>query len=68
MKFNVQCPRCHGTGKNLTTCPTCHGEGTVTKTEPLEVRIKAARATGSAFVSPAKATPAPTAARPAIST
>ncbi len=41
MKFNVQCPRCHGTGKNLSTCPTCHGEGTVTKTEPLEVRIKA---------------------------
>src|SRR5262249_34996953 len=41
MKFNVQCPRCHGTGKNLTTCSTCHGEGTVTKTEPLEVRIKA---------------------------
>ncbi len=41
MKFNVQCPRCHGTGKNLATCPTCHGEGTVTKTEPLEVRIKA---------------------------
>jgi molecular chaperone DnaJ len=40
MKFNVQCPRCHGTGKNLTTCPTCHGEGTVSKTEPLEVRIK----------------------------
>src|SRR5215831_11348711 len=41
MKFSVQCPRCHGTGKNLSTCPTCHGEGTVTKTEPLEVRIKA---------------------------
>jgi molecular chaperone DnaJ len=41
MKFNVQCPRCHGTGKNLTTCPVCHGEGTVTKTEPMEVRIKA---------------------------
>jgi len=40
MKFNVQCPRCHGTGKNLTTCPTCYGEGTVSKTEPLEVRIK----------------------------
>src|SRR5579864_6486891 len=36
MKFNVQCRRCHGTGKNLTTCPTCHGEGTVSKTEPLE--------------------------------
>jgi molecular chaperone DnaJ len=40
MKFNVQCPRCHGTGKNITTCPICHSDGTVTKTEPLEVRIK----------------------------
>src|SRR5215468_7633501 len=40
MKFNVQCPRCHGTGKNLSSCPTCHGEGTVERTEPLEVRIK----------------------------
>ena len=41
MKFNVTCPRCHGTGKNISTCPVCHGEGTVSKTEPLEVRIKA---------------------------
>jgi molecular chaperone DnaJ len=41
MKFNVQCPRCHGTGKNISVCPTCHGEGTVGRTEPLEVRIKA---------------------------
>jgi len=41
MKFNVQCPRCHGTGKNISTCPVCHGEGTVDRTEPLEVRIKA---------------------------
>lgn len=40
MKFNVQCPRCHGTGKNISTCPTCHGEGTIERTEPLEVRIK----------------------------
>jgi molecular chaperone DnaJ len=40
MKFNVQCPRCHGTGKNISTCPTCHGEGTVERVEPLEVRIK----------------------------
>jgi molecular chaperone DnaJ len=40
MKFNVQCPRCHGTGKNLSTCPVCHGESTVARTEPLEVRIK----------------------------
>ncbi|MBS1853318.1 MAG: J domain-containing protein [Acidobacteria bacterium] len=41
MKFNVPCPRCHGTGKNVSTCPTCHGEGTVNRMEPLEVRIKA---------------------------
>ncbi len=40
MKFNVACPRCHGTGKNLTTCPECHGDGTISRTEPLEVRIK----------------------------
>jgi molecular chaperone DnaJ len=41
MKFNTTCPRCHGTGKNISTCPTCHGEGTVERVEPLEVRIKA---------------------------
>jgi molecular chaperone DnaJ len=41
MKFNVPCPRCQGTGKNISTCPTCHGEGTVSRTEPMEVRIKA---------------------------
>jgi molecular chaperone DnaJ len=40
MKFNVTCPRCHGTGKNVSTCPVCHGEGVVSRTEPLEVRIK----------------------------
>jgi molecular chaperone DnaJ len=41
MKFNVPCPRCHGTGKNISTCGACHGDGTVERTEPLEVRIKA---------------------------
>jgi len=40
MKFNVTCPRCRGTGKNISTCPDCHGEGVVERTEPLEVRIK----------------------------
>ena len=54
MKFNVPCPRCHGTGKNLTTCPTCHGEGTVTKTEPLEVRIKAGTRDGQRIRLPGK--------------
>ena len=46
MKFNVPCPRCHGTGKNISTCATCHGEGTVERTEPLEVRIKAGTRNG----------------------
>ena len=41
MKFNVTCPRCHGSGKNVSPCPVCHGEGVVNRTEPLEVRIKA---------------------------
>ena len=41
MKFNVTCPRCHGTGKNISTCPVCHGEGSVERTTPLEIRIKA---------------------------
>jgi len=54
MKFNVQCPRCHGTGKNLTTCRTCHGEGTVTKTEPLEVRIKPGTRDGQRIRLPGK--------------
>jgi molecular chaperone DnaJ len=41
MKFNVTCPRCGGSGKNVSACPVCHGEGVVARTEPLEVRIKA---------------------------
>src|SRR5437588_10645006 len=46
MKFNVTCPRCHGTGKNVSTCPVCHGEGVVNRTEPLEVRRKAGKRAG----------------------
>ena len=41
MKFNVPCPRCGGTGKNVSPCPVCHGEGVIGRAEPLEVRIKA---------------------------
>ena len=40
MKFNVQCPRCHGSGKNVSTCRACGGDGVVERAEPLEVRIK----------------------------
>jgi molecular chaperone DnaJ len=40
MKFNVSCPRCHGTGKALSVCSVCGGEGTVARAEPMDVRIK----------------------------
>jgi molecular chaperone DnaJ len=46
MKFNVQCPRCQGTGKNRVTCPTCHGEGVIRRTESFEVPIKAGTRNG----------------------
>jgi molecular chaperone DnaJ len=54
MKFNVTCPRCHGTGKNISTCPVCHGEGTVERSEPLEVRIKAGTRDGQRIRIPGK--------------
>jgi molecular chaperone DnaJ len=41
MKFNVQCPRCGGSGRIQQGCPTCHGEGTVHRRDSLEFRIKA---------------------------
>ena len=54
MKFNVQCPRCHGTGKNVSVCPVCGGEGTVNRTEPLEVRIKPGTRDGQRIRIPGK--------------
>jgi molecular chaperone DnaJ len=41
MKFNIECPVCHGTGKAPAGCPTCSGQGTVAKQETVEFRIKA---------------------------
>ena len=41
MKFDIQCPRCGGTGRVSSNCPTCHGEGVVDRTENVEFRIKA---------------------------
>jgi len=41
MKFKIACPRCGGSGKLETECTTCDGEGTVSRTETVEVRIKA---------------------------
>jgi molecular chaperone DnaJ len=41
MKFKISCPRCGGSGKLDSECATCDGEGTVSRTEVVEVRIKA---------------------------
>ena len=41
MKFNIACPRCHGTGRVAHACATCRGEGTLQRSEPIEFRIKA---------------------------
>jgi molecular chaperone DnaJ len=54
MKFNVACPRCGGSGKNVSACPVCHGEGVVSRTEPLEVRIKAGTRDGQRIRIPGK--------------
>src|SRR5712691_11817342 len=54
MKFNMSCPRCHGTGKNISTCSVCHGEGSIERTEPLEVRIKAGTRDGQRIRIPGK--------------
>jgi molecular chaperone DnaJ len=54
MKFNAPCPRCSGTGKNISPCAACHGEGLVSRTEPLEVRIKAGTRDGQRIRIPGK--------------
>jgi molecular chaperone DnaJ len=54
MKFNTPCPRCHGSGKNVSNCPNCHGEGSVERTEPLEVRIKPGTRDGQRIRIPGK--------------
>jgi molecular chaperone DnaJ len=41
MKFNIPCPKCNGTGRVSNACSTCHGEGVVSRSEPVEFRIKA---------------------------
>jgi molecular chaperone DnaJ len=40
MKFNIPCPKCNGTGRVSDACSTCHGEGVVSRSEPVEFRIK----------------------------
>lgn len=47
MKFNLQCPRCNGTGRLKNACPTCRGEGRLSRSDSVEVRIPAGVASGT---------------------
>ena len=47
MKFNLQCPRCGGTGRLRNACPTCRGEGLVAKPDTVEARIPPGVSTGT---------------------
>jgi molecular chaperone DnaJ len=47
MRFNVTCPRCHGTGRLRTICRACGGEGRVTRADTLDIRIPAGVQSGS---------------------
>lgn len=54
MKFNIQCPRCGGSGRISDACPTCHGDGLVYRTESIEFRIKAGTRDGQRIRLPGK--------------
>jgi molecular chaperone DnaJ len=54
MKFNLACPRCGGSGKARSLCPICGGAGVLTRTEPLEVRIKSGTRDGQRIRIPGK--------------
>ncbi|NUQ29497.1 MAG: molecular chaperone DnaJ [Acidobacteriaceae bacterium] len=47
MKFNLQCPRCGGTGRLRNACPTCRGEGRVARQDTVDVRIPQGVSSGS---------------------
>ena len=47
MKFNLQCPRCGGTGRLKNACPTCRGEGRLSRGDSVEVRIPAGVSSGT---------------------
>lgn len=47
MKFNLQCPRCGGSGRLKNICVPCKGEGRIAKPDSVEVRIPAGVSAGS---------------------
>ena len=47
MRFQINCPRCGGSGRLRTLCRNCGGEGRVRRAETLDVRIPPGAQTGS---------------------
>jgi molecular chaperone DnaJ len=54
MRFNINCPRCGGTGKLRNACPTCGGDGRVARPETVEIRIPPGARNGSRLRVPGK--------------
>jgi molecular chaperone DnaJ len=47
MRFNITCPKCHGTGRLQNVCPACYGDGRTVRPEVAEVRIPQGVQTGA---------------------
>ena len=54
MRFNLNCPKCGGSGKLKNACPTCQGEGRIAHTETVDVRIPPGARNGSRLRVPGK--------------
>jgi molecular chaperone DnaJ len=54
MRFNINCPRCGGSGKLRNACPTCGGDGRVPRQETVEIRIPPGARNGSRLRVPGK--------------
>jgi molecular chaperone DnaJ len=54
MRFNINCPRCGGSGKLRNACPTCGGDGRVPRQETVEIRIPPGARNGSRLRVPCK--------------
>jgi len=54
MRFNINCPRCGGSGKLRNACPTCGGDGRAARQETVEIRIPPGARNGSRLRVPGK--------------
>jgi molecular chaperone DnaJ len=54
MRFQINCPRCGGSGRLRTVCRTCGGEGRVRRADTIDFRIPPGAQTGSRFRVPGR--------------